>query len=252
MKEAGEKIAALTAYDATTARLQAEAGVDMILVGDSLGMTIQGSKDTLSVRLGDVAYHLRAVVAGAPEAFVVGDMPFASFQESPQRAFMHAAKLITAGANMVKIEGGALMAETVEFLTHRGIPVCAHVGLLPQQVRASGGYHVQGRGDEAAAVLADAQAMQNAGAALIVLELLPQKLAGDITAKLKIPTIGIGSGAACDGQILVIYDMLGMSDRRLRMAPDFLAGGGSVSGALAAYVRAVKAGDFPAAEHTIA
>lgn len=253
MKQDGEKIAALTAYDATTARLLAAAGVDLILVGDSLGMVIKGEKDTLNVKVSEVAYHVRAVVAGAPQAFVVGDMPFASFQESPQRAFANAAKLLAAGAAMVKVEGGAEMAETVRFLTGRGVPVCAHVGLLPQSVRASGGYKVQGRGEEEAQrVTADALQMQEAGAALAVLELLPAPLAADISRRLDIPTIGIGSGGDCDGQILVVQDLLGMSARKLRFARNFLADCNAIGEAVAAYVRAVKEGSFPAAEHAVA
>lgn len=252
MKQSGEKIAALTAYDATTARVLTAAGVDFILVGDSLGMVVKGEKDTLNVRIGETAYHVRAVTTGAPGAFVIGDMPFASFQESEQQAFRHAARLIQAGAAMVKVEGGSEMAETVHFLTSRGIPVCAHVGLMPQKVRASGGYSVQGRGEQGEQVQEDAQRMQAAGAAMIVLELLPQALAARISEALTIPTIGIGCGRRCDGQILVVYDMLGMSAKKLRLAHDFLAGKRSVSDAVAAYVKAVKSGRFPAKQHTIA
>ena len=249
MKAEGVKIAALTSYDATTARLQVAAGVDFLLVGDSLGMAVKGERDTLNVRVGEVAYHTRAVCAGAAEAFVVADMPFGSFQASPQTAFGNAAKFLAAGANMVKIEGGAEMAETVHFLTQRGVPVCAHIGLLPQAVRVSGGYRVQGRGDDGARVMDDALAMQEAGAGLIVLELLPQTLAKSITAKLAIPTIGIGCGVHCDGQILVVHDMLGMTARKLRFVKDFLAEAGSVAQAFESYVREVKDGTFPAEEH---
>lgn len=251
MKAAGEKIAALTAYDATTARLQAQAGVDILLVGDSLGQAIKGEKDTLNVSVEEVAYHTRAVCTGAPEGFVIADMPFASFQQTRARAFANAAKFLAAGANMVKIEGGAEMARTVHFLTQRGVPVCAHIGLLPQAVRASGGYQVQGRGDNAERVKNDARTMQAAGAALIVLELLPQQLAAEISAELTIPTIGIGCGAGCDGQVLVVHDMLGMTARKLRFAKDFLAEGGCIAAAFAAYVKAVKEGTFPAAEHAV-
>lgn len=252
LKQNGEKIAALTAYDAPSARLQAAAGIDCILVGDSLGMVIQGKKDTLGVRLSHIVYHIQAVLAGAPDAFIIGDMPFGTYQASPPRAFANAAKLITAGAAMVKIEGGSEMAPTVQFLTQRGIPVCAHVGLLPQQIRASGGYAVQGRGEqEAHRVTEDARHMQQSGAAMVVLELLPQQLAAAISARLTIPTIGIGSGPHCDGQILVMHDILGLSDKKLRLARNFLADAGDIAGAFAAYVRAVKSGAFPAPENTV-
>lgn len=251
MKERGDKIAALTAYDAAFAKALSAAGVDAILVGDSLGMVVQGRKDTLAVRLRDIIYHLRAVARGAPDAFVIGDMPFATYQTSPPQAFANAAKLMAAGAAMVKVEGGAEMAETVAFLTARGAPVCAHIGLLPQQIRAAGGYKVQGRGDEnAKRVMADALALQDAGAALMVLELLPAALAGEISRRLRIPTLGIGSGAACDGQILVLYDALGIGGRPLKFARDFLAGNDSVAAALSDYVRAVKNGEFPTAENS--
>ncbi len=251
MKQEGEKIAALTAYDATTARLLEAASIDCILVGDSLGMVVKGEKDTLNVQLEETLYHVRAVVAGAPQTFVIGDMPFATFQQSPQQAFANAAKILAAGAAMVKIEGGSNLAETVHFLTQRGIPVCAHVGLMPQTVRASGGYRVQGRGSQAEQVENDAQQMQDAGAAMVVLEMLPQTLSASISEKLQIPTIGIGGGSACDGQILVVYDMLGMSAQQLRFVRNFLADGGSVADAIRAYITAVKDGSFPAQQHSI-
>ena len=251
MKQEGEKIAALTAYDATTARLLEAASIDCILVGDSLGMVVKGEKDTLNVQLEETLYHVRAVVAGAPQTFVIGDMPFATFQQSPQQAFANAAKILAAGAAMVKIEGGSNLAETVHFLTQRGIPVCAHVGLMPQTVRASGGYHVQGRGNQAEQVENDAQQMQDAGAAMVVLEMLPQTLSASISEKLQIPTIGIGGGNACDGQILVVYDMLGMSAQQLRFVRNFLADSGSVADAIRAYITAVKDGSFPAQQHSI-
>ena len=251
MKQAGEKIAALTAYDAVFARAVAQAGADFILVGDSLGMILQGNKDTLGVRVADVAYHLRAAAAGAPDAFIVGDMPFGSYQCSPQQAFANAAKLMRAGAAMVKMEGGEEMAETTAFLTARGVPVCAHVGLLPQQTRAEGGFGVRGRESEAAArICQDARAQEAAGAGMLVLELLPQALAARISGEVKIPTIGIGSGAQCDGQILVLHDMLGIGEGKRRFVRNFLtAQNPSVAAALAEYVRAVKSGEFPTAEN---
>ena len=263
MKQNGEKIAALTAYDATFAAVLAARGVDMMLVGDSLGMVLQGRRDTLAVSLADIRRHVADVVAGAPDAFVLGDMPFGAFQRSPDFAFANAAKLMSAGAAMVKIEGGELFAPTVRFVTERGVPVCAHVGLMPQSARADGGFKVQGRGEEnAKRIVNDALAMQDAGAAMIVLELIPAALAGEISAKLEIPTIGIGSGAECDGQILVLHDMLGLCPQK-RFTRDFLSavagkdksdGGGEAGGwigdAAAEYVRTVKAGEFPAAENT--
>ena len=262
MKQNGEKIAALTAYDATFAAVLAARGVDMMLVGDSLGMVLQGRRDTLAVSLADIRRHVADVVAGAPNAFVVGDMPFGSFQRGPDFAFANAAKLMSAGAAMVKIEGGELFAPTVRFVTERGVPVCAHVGLMPQSARADGGFKVQGRGEEnAKRIVNDALAMQDAGAAMIVLELIPAALAGEISAKLEIPAIGIGSGAECDGQILVLHDMLGLCTQK-RFTRDFLSAvagkgksggneaGGWIGDAAAEYVRAVKAGEFPAAENT--
>ena len=249
MKSRGEKIAMLAGYDAAFARLAHEGGADAILVGDSLGMLVQGAADTLAVRVAETAYHVRCVRAGAPDAVVIGDMPFGSFQESPQRAFANAAKLLAAGATMVKIEGGALFAETVAFLTARGAPVCAHAGLMPQWARLQGGYKVQGRDEDAARVEEDARAMQEAGACMIVLELIPAALAAEITGELTIPTIGIGSGAACDGQVLVMHDMLGMTGGGRRFVRNFMDGGGGVLDAVKKYVRAVKDGDFPAAEH---
>ena len=264
MKQDGEKIAALTAYDATFAAVAAARGADLLLVGDSLGMVLQGRRDTLGVAVADIRRHTENAVAGAPDAFVVADMPFGSFQKNPESAFANAAKLMSAGAAMVKMEGGEIMAPAVRFVAERGAPVCAHVGLTPQSARAEGGFKVRGRGEEnARRILNDALAMQEAGAAMIVLELIPAKLAGEISAKLRIPTIGIGSGAKCDGQILVLHDMLGLCPQK-RFTRDFLAEvfsrnksgddanqnqkGGLIGDAIAEYARAVKAGEFPAAE----
>ena len=251
MKAEGKKIAVLTAYDATFARLLADVGVDALLVGDSLGMVVQGATDTLSVRLAEVAYHIRCVRAGAPQAVIIGDMPFGSFQSSPERAFAATTKLMAAGASMVKIEGGETFAPTVRFLTERGVPVCAHVGLMPQWVRMQGGYKVQGRGDAAERVRADAHSMEQAGASLMVLEMIPSALAADITAAITAATIGIGSGAACDGQVLVLHDMLGLSPGApKKIVKNFMADAASVQEAVAHYVRAVKNGTFPAAENS--
>ena len=251
LRERGEKIAVLTCYDASFARVLDAAGVDVLLVGDSLGMVVQGQRSTLPVRLGDMTYHTRCVAAGTERAFIVADLPFGSYQPSPERAYASAARLMAAGAHMVKLEGGSVMSETVSFLTARGIPVCAHVGLLPQSVNQLGGYKVQGREAAAATQLvADARALEAAGAGMIVLELVPAAVARDVTAALSIPTIGIGAGADCSGQVLVLYDMLGVYPHAPKFAKNFLHGTDGVEAAARAYVAAVKDGSFPAAEHS--
>jgi 3-methyl-2-oxobutanoate hydroxymethyltransferase len=198
-----------------------------------------------------MTYHTRCVAAGTERAFIVADLPFGSYQPSPERAYASAARLMAAGAHMVKLEGGAVMVDTVAFLTQRGIPVCAHVGLLPQSVNQLGGYKVQGREDAAAAqLIADACALEAAGAGLIVLEMVPAALAKAVTEALTIPTIGIGAGADCSGQVLVLYDMLGLYPRAPKFSKNFLAGADGIEAAVRAYVAAVKDGSFPAAEHT--
>jgi 3-methyl-2-oxobutanoate hydroxymethyltransferase len=250
MREHGEKIAVLTAYDAGFARLADEAGVDVVLVGDSLGMVVQGHASTLPVKLSEMSYHTRCVSRGAARAFIVADLPFATFQQSPQQAYASAARLMAAGAHMVKLEGGAVMVETVKFLVERGIPVCAHLGLLPQSVNQLGGYKVQGRDDSAAAqLLADARAMEQAGAGLLVLESIPAELGRQVTAALALPTIGIGAGPDCSGQVLVLQDVLGIYPQPPKFARNFMAGAGSIQAALKAYVDAVKSGSFPGPEH---
>jgi 3-methyl-2-oxobutanoate hydroxymethyltransferase len=250
MRTNGEKIAALTCYDASFARVLDAAGVDVLLVGDSLGMVIQGHASTLPVKLAEMVYHTRCVAAGTGRAFVVADLPFGSYQPSPERAFAASARLMAAGAHMVKLEGGAVMVDTVAFLTQRGIPVCAHLGLLPQSVNLLGGYRVQGREDAAAAqLIADARALEAAGAGLIVLEMVPAALAQAVTAALTIPTIGIGAGVDCAGQVLVLYDMLGLYPRAPKFSKNFLEGHNGIEAAVRAYVAAVKDGSFPAAEH---
>ncbi len=251
MRANGEKIAVLTCYDASFAQLCDSAGVDALLIGDSLGMVLQGHDSTLPVRLADIAYHTACVARGCRRPLVIADMPFGSFQESPQRALRHASQLMAAGAQMVKMEGGIEMAETTHFLTSRGLPVCAHVGLTPQSVHQLGGYRVQGRDESGASrLLADAQAQQDAGATLIVLEAVPQALAAQVSAQLAIPTIGIGASADCSGQVLVLHDMLDISSgRKARFVRNFMAGQTSIAAAITAYVAAVKDGSFPAAEH---
>ncbi len=247
-----QKIAMLTCYDASFAALLEAQGVDVLLVGDSLGMVLQGFDSTLPVTLGDMVYHTACVVRGAKQAFVISDMPFGTFQITPQETFVHAAKLMAAGAQMVKLEGGAEMVETVHFLTTRGIPVCGHIGLTPQSVHQLGGYRVQGKSTDAAQkIIADALALQQAGAGMIVLEAMPATLATDLTAQLSIPTIGIGAGANCSGQVLVLHDMLGIyPGKKARFVKDFMSGAESISDAVKRYVSAVKDGSFPSDEHS--
>ena len=248
----GEKIAILTCYDASFAALLEAQGVDVLLVGDSLGMVLQGHETTLPVSLDDMVYHTACVARGSKQAFIVADMPFGTFQVSPQEAFAHAARLMAAGAQMVKLEGGAAMSETVEFLTGRGIPVCGHVGLTPQSVHQLGGYRAQGK-DSASAqqLLEDAAALEQAGAGMLVLEAMPARVAAEITAQLTIPTIGIGAGAACSGQVLVLHDMLDIyPGKKPRFVKNFMQGAASIADAVANYVAEVKAGSFPTQEHS--
>lgn len=253
MKTDGQRIAALTAYDASFARVLDAAGVDLVLVGDSLGMVIQGHASTLPVTVDDIVYHSACVARGLHSALLVADMPFQSYA-TPERALDAAAAMLAeGGASMVKLEGAGPLLESIRFLSERDIPVCAHLGLTPQSVLKLGGYKVQGREDAAARkLLADAQAVVDAGADLLVLECVPTAIATQITRSIAIPTIGIGAGPGCDGQILVLHDLLGINSghRRPRFVRDFLADGGSVEGAIRAYVDAVKSGAFPAAEHS--
>jgi len=248
MHAAGEKIAMLTCYDASFAQLLDAAGVDVLLVGDSLGMVLQGHDTPVPVSLEDMAYHTRCVARGAGNAWIVGDLPFGSYHESAQQAQRSAARLMQSGAHMVKLEGGGWTAPTVRFLAERGIPVCAHLGLTPQSVHALGGWRVQGRGEEAAQTLArEARELADAGAAMLVLELVPSALAAQVTRGLPIPVIGIGAGPACSGQVLVLHDMLGVTRGPLpRFVRDFGAEGGPVQAAVRRYVQAVKDGSFPA------
>jgi len=252
MSHEGGKIAMLTCYDASFAAVLDAAGVDVMLVGDSLGNVVQGEETTLPVTLEQMVYHTRCVANGAKKAFIIADMPFGTFQVSPPRSFENAARLMAAGAHMVKLEGGLAMADTVAFLVERGIPVCGHIGLTPQSVHAFGGYKVQGRTEEAARRLQeDAEALEQAGAGMIVLEMVPAALAALITGKLSIPTIGIGAGRDCSGQVLVLYDMLDVfPGRKARFVKNFLRGTGSVQAAVENYVKEVKAGTFPGSEHS--
>lgn len=247
----GQRLTMLTAYDASFAALCDRAGVDMVLVGDSLGMVIQGAASTLPVTLDDVLYHTRCVVAGCARALVIADLPFGSYQAGVRDAYAAAAAALRAGAQMVKLEGGAWLAPSVSFLVERGIPVCGHVGLQPQSVNVIGGYRVQGKSpDAAAALLADARALVAAGAGLLVVECVPRSLGARLTAEAGVPVIGIGAGPECSGQVLVIYDALGIQPGRpARFVRNFLLGHDSIEAALNAYVAAVGDGSFPAAEH---
>ena len=252
MKEAGERIVSLTAYDASFARLMDACGVDVVLVGDSLGMVVQGHKSTLPVTVADIVYHSACVARGLRSALLVADMPFQSCA-TPLRALESAAPMLAeGGASMVKIEGAGPMLEAIEFLSARDIPVCAHLGLTPQSVLKLGGYKVQGREQTAAAqLLSDAAAVAAAGAEMLVLECVPSALAAEVTASLQIPTIGIGAGPGCDGQILVLHDMLGVNSghRRPRFVKNFLEGNDSIAAAVQAYALAVRDGSFPGSEH---
>jgi 3-methyl-2-oxobutanoate hydroxymethyltransferase len=251
MHSRGEKIAMLTCYDASFAALLEAAGVDVLLVGDSLGMVVQGQETTLPVALSDMVYHTTCVARGAAQVFIISDMPFGTSQVSPEKTFEHAAKLMAAGAHMVKIEGGAAMIETVRFLTARGIPVCAHLGLTPQSVHQLGGYRVQGREKDAALqLIEDAAGLEAAGAGMIVLEVVPALLAAEVTAQLNIPVIGIGAGASCSGQVLVLHDMLDVfPGKKARFVKNFMQGASSIAEAVSRYVAEVKAGSFPLQEH---
>ncbi len=251
MKAAGERIACLTAYDASFAALLDAAGVDLVLVGDSLGMVIQGRDTTVPVTLDDMIYHSQAVARGVGRAFLCVDMPFMSYA-TPEQALASATRLMQeGGAKMVKLEGGVQQAAVVQYLTERGIPVCAHIGLQPQLVHKLGGYRVQGKEqDSAAQMLDDAIALEQAGADLILMECVPSALAERITAAVHVPTIGIGAGPAVDGQILVTYDMLDITPgRKPKFSRNFMAGQTSLADAVRAYVTAVRDGSFPAPEH---
>lgn len=257
----GEKIAMLTCYDASFAKLSAAAGVDVLLVGDSLGMVLQGAENTLQVTMQDMVYHTRCVAAGAPDSLIMSDMPFGSYEHNQQIALENAQLLITAGADIVKIEGGGNMVHTARYLVEHGIAVCSHLGFTPQSVAQLGGYKIQGKTDAGAQqILQDAIAMNNAGACMVLLEMVPASLAKQVTASIAIPTIGIGAGVDCSGQVLVIQDLLGIYNgtaqkkpseyKAPRFAKNFLCETNSVQQAVADYVQAVKNKTFPAAEHS--
>lgn len=258
---AGEKIAMLTCYDATFAKLLALAGVDVLLVGDSLGMVVQGAANTLDVTMQDMIYHTRMVAKGAPASVVMADMPAGSYEHDTATALANAQTLLAAGAHIVKIEGGNEMVATARYLVEQGVPVCAHLGFTPQSVEKLGGYKIQGKTEESANImLADAQAMAEAGVSMVLFEMIPAALATKITESIPVPTIGIGAGAGCSGQVLVLQDLLGIYSgpaekapqdyKAPRFAQNFLQQSGSIQQAVEAYVQAVKTGKFPETRHS--
>ncbi|MDP8240004.1 MAG: 3-methyl-2-oxobutanoate hydroxymethyltransferase [Candidatus Hatepunaea meridiana] len=253
MKRHGEKIVALTAYDATFARLEDEAGIDIILVGDSLGMVIQGHKNTIPVTIEDIIYHSRACANGIQRALLVADMPFMSYQASAEQAMINAGRCLKEGnADAVKVEGGEALAETVRRMVNIGIPVMGHIGMQPQMVNVYGGYKIQGRkSQQAKAIIRDAEAIQDAGAFAIVLEKIPRDLAADITKRLKIPTIGIAAGPDCDGQILVNYDLFGLADQfNFKFVRRYLKLASDIRDAVTKWGDDIRAGDFPKDEES--
>lgn len=252
-KRDGRKLVMLTAYDAGFARVFDANGVDLILIGDSLGMVVQGHDSTLPVSVRDMVYHTTAVARVLKRALLVADLPFGA-DATPERAFDASLQLLQAGAEMVKIEGAGFKLDVIRYLVEREIPVCSHLGLTPQSVLRLGGFKVQGRGDAARRLREDARAVVEAGATLVVLECVPSPLATEISGALPVPTIGIGAGPGCDGQVLVMHDFLGLDSghRRPKFVKDFLAEGGSVAGAVRAYAEAVRDGRFPGDEHAYA
>ena len=253
LKQAGQRITMVTAYDATFARILDDAGTDVLLVGDSLGMVVQGNESTLPVTMDQMVYHCRAVSRGAKRAHVVGDLPFLSYQASVPEAVKNAGRLLAeGGVSSVKLEGGAEFADTIEAIVRAGIPVMGHLGLTPQSVHRMGGFVVQGREEEQArAIYRDAQALERAGCYSLVLEGIPKELAKEITSALRIPTIGIGAGIECDGQVLVCYDLFGFNpDFKPKFVKRFADGYGVLRGAAEAFCAEVRAGTFPGDEHS--
>ena len=252
-KQAEKKFASTTAYDASFAQLFEQEGMPVLLVGDSLGNVLQGQENTLSVTIDDMTYHTRCVRSGNSKSFLMADMPFMTYS-TPEQACLNAGKLMQAGANMVKLEGGSWLSDTVKILTDRSVPVCAHLGLTPQSVNVFGGYKVQGRNeDKAEKMVRDALALQNAGAQLIVLECIPMALAERITKALQVPVIGIGTGNVTDGQILVMHDILGISANYIpAFSKNFLIEASDIPQAISNYISEVENGTFPSTDHTIA
>ncbi|MEY4606980.1 MAG: 3-methyl-2-oxobutanoate hydroxymethyltransferase [Actinomycetota bacterium] len=255
MKNAGERISMITAYDATFARLVDHAGVDVILVGDSVGMVVQGEENTIPVELEEMAYHVRLVARSRPAALIVGDLPFGSYQVSPQQAVESSIRLVKEGAECVKLEGGVVMADTIRAITRLDIPVMGHIGLTPQSYHRMGGHKVQGKtaGFEAGGrerLLEDAHSVEQAGAFAVVVEGVPRDLAKEITGKLSIPTIGIGAGPDCDGQVLVLHDVLGLSESTFRFTKHYAGLRDAAIEATRTYVREVRSGEWPDDAHS--
>lgn len=259
--KAGEKLAMLTCYDATFAKLMQEAKVDILLVGDSLGMVLHGAENTLNVSMHHMTYHTKSVATGAPNTFIIADMPLGSYEHDAEAAYKNAEWLIKSGAHMVKLEGGGDKANTAQYLVERGIPVCAHLGFTPQSVNQLGGYKIQGKTVESAAkIMQDAIAMANAGASFILLEMVPASLAKSITESINVPTIGIGAGVDCSGQVLVLQDLLGIYTgpagknpnefKSPRFVRNFLKETNNIQDAVSTYVQSVKNKTFPAVEHS--
>lgn len=259
--KAGEKLAMLTCYDATFAKLMQEAKVDILLVGDSLGMVLHGAENTLNVSMHHMTYHTKSVATGAPNTFIIADMPLGSYEHDAEAAYKNAEWLIKSGAHMVKFEGGGDKANTAQYLVERGIPVCAHLGFTPQLVNQLGGYKIQGKTVESAAkIMQDAIAMENAGASFILLEMVPASLAKSITESINVPTIGIGAGVDCSGQVLVLQDLLGIYTgpagknpnefKSPRFVRNFLKETNNIQDAVSTYVQSVKNKTFPAVEHS--
>ncbi|WLQ13750.1 3-methyl-2-oxobutanoate hydroxymethyltransferase [Hahella aquimaris] len=251
LKKKSEKFAVMTAYDATFAYEMDQAGVEVILVGDSLGMVLQGHDSTVPVRLEDMVYHTASVKRGARNAFIIADMPFMSYG-TPEQAMAGAKQLMQAGAHMVKLEGGAWLCDAIAHLSRQGVPVCAHLGLTPQSVNKFGGYKVQGKeASQAQLMLEDAKALEQAGADILLLECVPTKLAKQLTEEVCAPVVGIGAGPYTDGQVLVMHDLLGVgAGKKPKFVKNFLAGSDSIQVAFKGYVEAVKSGAFPAEEHS--
>ncbi|MCW7546895.1 3-methyl-2-oxobutanoate hydroxymethyltransferase [Photorhabdus sp. P32] len=250
LKKEKRKFATITAYDASFAHLFAEQGIDVMLVGDSLGMTVQGADTTIPVTVEDTVYHTRCVRTGAPYTFIIADMPFMSYA-TPEQSCENAAKLMRAGANMVKLEGGSWLYDTISMLTERSVPVCAHLGLTPQSVHILGGYRVQGRDEESAnQLIKDAITLEKAGIQLLVLECVPVDLAKRITDELQIPVIGIGAGNVTDGQVLVMHDVLGITVSPPKFVKNFLEEAGNIRDAIRLYKEQVESGVYPGKEHS--
>lgn len=250
-KTNGERIVMLTCYDASFSQVLDDCGVDVLLIGDSLGMVLQGHASTLPVTMDQTVYHTECVARPKPKAWIISDMPFGSYQESPAQAYANAVRLMAAGAQMVKIEGAAWLAPTVEFLTQRGIPVCSHLGLTPQSVHQLGGYRVQGRDDASAEkLIADAKLLQASGADMVLVELIPTPLGKLLTESLSVPTIGIGAGPHTTGQVLVLHDILDVTPgRKARFVKNYMAGAASIRVAISRYVAEVRSGAYPGPEH---